>query len=159
MRIERMTDGDWQALEKLELEAFGDAVAESADVLRSHWLAAPDSCFVARDDEALLGFLLAHTWGSEVPPALHQHLTTADCEGDILFLHSLVVAQEAAGKGVGTQLVERLLYGAKEQGFQTVLLVAVQGADSYWSRFGFVETTQQADASYGAVAVVMQRPV
>lgn len=59
---------------------------------------------------------------------------------------------------MGTQLVKRLLQGAKEQGFQTVLLVAVQGADSYWSRFGFVAAEQTADASYGAVAVVMQRP-
>jgi len=137
-------------------EAYFDLPPEELTVLKSKWHASPETCFILQDKtKKVLGYLLAHEWNSHEPPKLFEELPV-DTFGTILYLHDLAVSNCARGMGVGKQLVKKLLDTAKIQGFEKVLLVAVQGSDDFWFSVGFRDIPNvPVCASYGSKAKLM----
>jgi predicted N-acetyltransferase YhbS len=64
-------------------------------------------------------------------------LTALPDRPDTLSLHDLAVAPEARGHGVARTLFAAVHALARERGFASVSLVAVQGSDPFWARLGF----------------------
>ncbi len=158
VHIGQIRDADWPEIMAVQASAFPTTPLESSAVLRSKWLVSPQTCFASRaGDGAILGYLLAHPWPVQSAPPLFEVLEHSS-PGNNLFLHDLAVRASAQGRGIGQALVARLYEAAREHGFASVSLVAVQGASPFWSRQGFVEVpTQAIDGSYGDGAVSMQR--
>ncbi len=87
-----------------------------------------------------MGYVQSHPWSGEEPPHLGRDPESfvpipSPSESDHYFLFD--AATKMKGKGVGEALLQVVLQAAKEAGMKQVRLVAVQGAETYWSRFGF----------------------
>ncbi|MCI0572324.1 MAG: arsenic resistance N-acetyltransferase ArsN2 [Myxococcaceae bacterium] len=84
-------------------------------------------------------------------------------------LRSLVVHPEAKGRGVGAELVQRLLERAAADGLRVLFLLTTTAAE-YFPRFGFtridrtglppeLHASEELRGACPASAVVMQRPI
>jgi len=156
MFINEISEKSWNGILKVQEEAYTGIEPEGINVLKSKWKASPKTCFLLQTaDEEIFGYLLAHSWNSNVPPKLFEelpHKTT----GDILYLHDLAVINKARGLGVGKLLANKLLETATLQKFKRVLLVAVQESGSYWLNLGFREIHNvPICSSYGTGAKLM----
>lgn len=155
MSISTITENSWDAIMKIQAEAYTDIVPEEVSILKSKWLASPETCAVYVDDEhKILGYLLAHPWESEVPPKLYEK--TQVINSSTLFLHDLALVNAAQGKKIAKQLIENLIVYAKGQHFSKILLVSVQNSNVFWGKFGFVYTPSKIICpSYGDDAQLM----
>lgn len=143
------------ALARAELGDYGEA----ADLYAERIALASDGCWVLVDEaDTILGHCISHPWIRRAPPAMHTRLGTLPSRPDCWYLHDVVVAPPARG----TKAVERLLPilsgTAARHNIATLALIAVGGADAYWSRQGFGAANGGADG-FGADAVYMERPV
>ncbi|MEN2746990.1 GNAT family N-acetyltransferase [Sphingomonas sp. T9W2] len=141
------------ALARAELGDYGEA----AELYAERIALAPDGCWVLVDEaDTILGHCISHPWVRRAPPAMHTRLGTLPSRADCWYLHDVVVAPQARG----TKAVERLLpilnAVAISRAIPTLALIAVGGADRYWSRQGFVATNGGAEG-FGADAVYMER--
>ena len=156
MSIVEISENSWQGILQVQENAYTDSLQEDLAVLKSKWKTSPETCFVYLDSEnKVLGYLLAHPWNSDEPPKLFDELPH-NSAGDILYLHDLAVSSNARGLGVGRQLSSKILKIAKLKKFRRVLLVAVQGAEDYWFKFGFREVhNMSVSPSYGTNTKLM----
>lgn len=155
MSISLITEKSWNSILKIQEEAYTDVLPEDINVLKSKWVSSPNTCAIySNNDNKILGYLLAHPWASEVPPKLHEKTQITD--SITLYLHDLAIAQEVRGKGIAKNLVINLIDKAKSQGFVRIFLVAVQGADMFWAKFGFIVVPNALIcSSYGDDAKLM----
>lgn len=140
-------------LARAELGDYGEAAALYAERIAL----APDGCWVLVDEaDTVIGHCISHPWIRRTPPAMHILLGSLPPNPDCWYLHDVVVAPAARG----TKAVERLLpilsQVAITHDIATLALIAVGGADAYWSRQGFV-ATEGAATGFGADAVYMER--
>ena len=156
MQITEISDDAWASIINIQDEAYSGVLPERLNVLKSKWVTSPETCFIFKTESNVIkGYLLAHVWDSYNPPKLFEELPTIT-NGSILYLHDLAVSQDAKGIGVGKQLVQKLMETAKTRQYKEILLVAVQGAESFWSRFGFNEMLDSpVCSSYGSDARLM----
>ncbi|ENM5903626.1 GNAT family N-acetyltransferase [Vibrio mimicus] len=156
MSIESIVETTWSEILKLQAEVYHLVEPESLEVLRDKWLRSPSSCFTYRDNEQLMGYLLAHSWNSRTPPKLFNKLPK-DTEGSILFLHDLAISNHTFGKGIGSKMIEHLMNVATSLGYREILLVSVQDSVQFWQKQGFTTVEQEVCNSYGDSAQLMKR--
>ncbi|MFP8966193.1 GNAT family N-acetyltransferase [Pokkaliibacter sp. CJK22405] len=156
MSVVAIEPAAWEGILQVQDEAYQDLESEALHVLQSKWQASPDTCFVYRSSrQDVLGYLLAHPWQGEQPPKLYQALSPVTGT-DTLYLHDMAVSASAQGEGVGRKLSSALLQVAKASGFSRIMLVAVQGAHTYWQKMGFEEVHNASLCdSYGDSARLM----
>jgi len=156
MFITEISEDSWSGIFSIQEEAYTSVPPEELHVLKSKWIASPETCFTFQsENQEIQGYLLAHEWSSNEPPKLFEELPK-DSFGTILFLHDLAVSNNARGVGVGKQLAMKLLNCAQTKQFEKVLLVAVQNSDGFWSSLGFSEIVNVPICkSYGCNAKLM----
>nr|WP_067290378.1 GNAT family N-acetyltransferase [Marinobacterium profundum] len=155
MPIKKINEDIWSEILKVQAEAYSQIEPESLEVLKSKWLRSPESCFVYEKSGEVVGYLLAHSWNSEVPPKLFKTLPVGT-EGTVLFLHDLAISSAGEGDGLGRKMVAHLLKIAKGSGFQQVRLVSVQDSVEFWKKQGFAATANhELCSSYGEDAQLM----
>jgi GNAT superfamily N-acetyltransferase len=158
MPIQAIDDRAWPAIMRIQTEVYRQTVQESLAVLTSKWQAGPTTCalFMAEDgSDEPVAYLLAHPWSSPYPPHLDR-AAAIDDRADDLYLHDLALSSRAQGQGIATRLVEDLLAKARAQQVGCIRLVAIQGSQGFWARFGFVsEPDAVIDRGYGRDASLM----
>lgn len=142
MIISQMTPADLALVDHIQRRAYAAELIESLDTLGSRLRIAPDFAFVAREQPDLMGYLFAHPWPADQSPGLSQIIQTLPEHCDALHLHDMAVDPRFGGRGVGRTLLTTLLDSSAEAGFGQVTLVAVQGADRFWTKMGFREVRQ-----------------
>lgn len=159
--IRPMQPDDLPEVVRIQALCYTEIVPESAGSLADKQRLSPDTCLVACTGAGLLGYLLTLPWQAEAPPLLDARITALPPDADCLYLHDLAVDPQARGSGAGTRLVEsvlEMLPGRWEQ----ACLVAIQGSQPYWQRYGFVPVTAGPQlahklASYGEAVCYMRR--
>jgi len=116
----------------------------------------PAGCFLLEQDGQALGYLVTHPWAGDRPPALDQLIGVLPDEPDRYYLHDLALLPEARGTGAAAAAVDLTVAQARAAGFDRITLTAVNGADAFWRRQGFVDALVAA-SSYGADSVSMVR--
>lgn len=156
MSIVQITESSWDGILKVQEEAYTELPPEDVSVLKSKWLASPNTCSIySSNDNKILAYLLSHPWNSDSPPKLNEEAPVNN-QALNLYLHDLALSDEARGRGIAKALVENLINRAKAQGFTKILLVAVQGSSSFWAKFGFMVIVNAAICpSYGSSAKLM----
>ena len=143
----------------LQAGVYPPALLESAEVLASKISAVPEgwASLAATDGDSLCGYALGYPWRSDRQPGWNRPLALQhDC--DVLYLHDVAVATAYAGQGIAAEMARHLMQQAQQFGLSRAILVAVEGAQGYWSRLGFVATQAgRPDPAFGNDAVLMQR--
>jgi len=158
MIFREIEDVHWKNILEIQDQSYREVCTEELDVLKSKNDASPDTCFVCLSKNgAVEGYLLAHPWSGISPPKLFEPLPNIEnCE--YLYLHDMAVNPQSKGNGIGRTAALKLFEVAKEKGINRITLVAIQGAESFWSVFGFQEVKGMAiSSSYGDKAVLMEK--
>lgn len=157
MVIRPMLVADLGAVHALQCAVHSGHYHEPLSALASRLTLGPQFCFVAEQEDRVVGYLFAHPWAGN-PPALHEVLTPClTGEIDHLFMHDLAVSPMVRGASAGHRLIDAVVQKARATGWSDVRLVAVGDAREYWQRNGFgVVAGVVLHVSYGA-AVLMQR--
>ncbi len=156
MKISPIEEAHWESIMDIQNHAYSEIDPESESVMKSKWILSPKSCVVALNDEAVLGYCLAHSWHESGAPPLYEEIKKVP-EWDNLFLHDIAVASHARNMGVASALCNEVIGFAERQGLASLTLVAIQGARPIWSRFGFeVVSDFEVPSNYGNDAVFMK---
>lgn len=154
------TLGDAAEVARLSTEHLG-LYAEGVDIFEERIRLAPSGCYVLDGKAGLIGYMFSHPWTRARPPALHQMLGAIPPDADCWYIHDVAVDPAERGGGQVRAIIDRVLRDAARAGYEVAMLVAVNGADSYWQRLGFKNATTDALrrklADYGDDAVYMER--
>lgn len=164
--VRPMQGGDIAAVLEIQRACYPDLMQESAAAFSAKLGLAPQGCWVAEEQGRLLGYLFSHPWTHARPPELDTPLAALPATADSYFIHDMAISPAAQGRGVAQRLFRAALDGAKRAGFRRSALVAVQGADGFWQRHGYLPVRRVAPrlsaklaAGYGSSAVLMARPL
>jgi predicted N-acetyltransferase YhbS len=160
MKIIEIAEDNWRGILEIQEAAYHEVDPEELDVLKSKQWVSPETCFVCVSDQGdILGYLLAHPWYGSEPPKLYEPVLDIK-RSDSLYLHDMAVSPHSKGQGIGRSMMAKLIEVAELKGVKRITLVAIQGADSFWSLLGFkVISTANIGASYGDNAVFMEKSI
>lgn len=152
---------DLSAALAIQAQSYPPFLCEGPEAFASRVALPASYCLAAEEDEALIGYLLAHGWTKEAPPPVGAVLQPA-ARNEVLFIHDLSVSARGRGRGVGRALVERALQRARDDGLLEAELIAVGGAAPYWRSLGFAEAStgpalRAKVGAYGPAARWMRR--
>jgi len=162
--------GGWRPMEAADIaavSAISDAVhgpfTEDAEIYAERLALYPAGCFVLERQERISGYLITHPWHAATPPPLNRPVGAMPADADCYYLHDLALLPEARGCGAGRAAADCALRAARAAGQDTILLIAVGGAEAFWKRQGFAAIAGRRDdagkSSYGEESVLMRRPV
>ncbi|MDF0544460.1 GNAT family N-acetyltransferase [Sphingobium sp. H39-3-25] len=162
--------GSWRAMHPADIPAvtaISDAVhgafAETALVYAERLALYPSGCISLEQDGQVTGFLVSHPWLRDQPPALNAPLGPIPEDADTYYLHDIALLPRTRGTGAGTAALAHAMALARAGGFQDVTLIAVNGADSFWSARGFHHVAsgdgEGEPISYGPGTFLMRRAV
>ncbi len=125
----------------------------------AHGPAHPSGDAVRADTPVLCAYAIAHTVPDGAPLALNTPATPATPQpGDWLYVHDIAVDPAWAGHGLAARLLAEVLDAGRRLSLARAMLVAVQRADVYWARHGFVaQAAPMAVLGFGEGAVWMVR--
>lgn len=158
MKITEIAEDHWRGILEIQDEAYHEVDPEELDVLKSKQSVSPETCFVCVSDQGdTLGYLLAHPWNGSKPPKLYEPMFDTE-NSDSLYLHDMAVSPHSKGQGIGRSMMAKLIEVAELKGVKRITLVAIQGADSFWSLQGFKAISgANICSSYGDHVVLMEK--
>ena len=159
--IRPMQPQDLAEIVRIQAQCYTEITPESAESLADKQRLGAETCWVACTGKQLLGYVLALPWHSHYLPPLNARLDERPHLCDCVYLHDLAIDPAAHALGLGTELIHHVFDSAAAQGWQKIILIAIQGSPSYWQRYGFKPITppmimQEKLTSYGASATYMQ---
>lgn len=161
--VRRLETTDLSAALAIQSQTYPAFLREDAGAFASRLGVAASYCLAAMRGDVLIGYLLAHGWPSQAPPAVGTHLAP-DASSDVLFIHDLASSSAGRGAGIGRKLVGRAFELAARDGLTMAELVAVEGAATYWRTLGFTQAAAPPAlaakvAAYGPEARWMTRAI
>lgn len=151
-----MVESDLERVASISDKVHG-AYTESQATYAERISLFPQGCKVFTRNGETIGYLVCHPWHAATPPALNAVLGTIPADADCLYFHDIAILPEGRGSGAGGQALAMAEGLARDGGYATVSLVAVNGADSYWSSQGFTVVPDRP--SYGEGSFAMSKPV
>lgn len=138
MAITVLSAADVPQLMQVQQNCYSQELVEAATVMAERISVFHQTCWGYFVDQQMAGYLLAYpsVLGSITPLAaafpLYQN---TNC----LYLHDMAISSEFRGQSLAPKLLAHARAEAKGMGLQAMALVAVQGAESYWAKQGFVK--------------------
>lgn len=145
--------GDVQAISDLVHGAY----SETPEVYAERRALYPDGCLVLARDGRSVGYLITHPWQNGSPPPLNALLGRLPDNADTYYLHDIALLPASRGLGAGASAVRLVVAMARGLGFESVSLVAINGADRFWASQGFDYLPEDSGmTTYGAGAFPMR---
>ncbi len=141
--------------------AISDAVhgtyTEHADIYAERLQLYPAGCWMLERAGEALGYLISHPWQGDRPPALNAPILAVPAAADRYYLHDLALLPQARGAGAAAEAVQLVADEADSTGFARITLTAVNGADAFWRKQGFLPVND--GAGYGEGSLAMERTI
>jgi GNAT superfamily N-acetyltransferase len=140
MSVSALSVIDVPQLMLVQQNCYSEDLVESATVMANRISAFTHTCWGYFIDQQMAGYLLAYpsVLGSITPlAAAFPVYQKANC----LYLHDMAISSDFRGQSLAPQLLAHATTEAKKLGLQALALVAVQGAEGYWAKQGFVTVT------------------
>ncbi|MDQ8756418.1 GNAT family N-acetyltransferase [Sphingosinicella sp. LHD-64] len=129
---------------------------EDAAIYAERIALAPEGCLVLARGDEILGHFLSHPWPRGAVPEINALLGAIPDDADGWYVHDVVIAPEARGGGFAASALATIAVAARARGIDRLTLIAVGGADRFWSRHGF--EPGEAERPLAADKVYMERP-
>jgi ribosomal protein S18 acetylase RimI-like enzyme len=118
---------------------------ESQTIYENKFVSFPQGCYVY-DDNGIKGYIISHPYNISSPPKINTLLPTVDF--NCLFIHDIVIVPEYRRRGVGNEIIKKVL-----DNHPIVSLVACDDtAKQFWTGYGF-EVAETSDCDYGIYMV------
>jgi GNAT superfamily N-acetyltransferase len=131
-----MTMDDLAAVEAIAAEVH-PAFPEDAEVFAERLALYPEGARMLEQDGVAAGYLFSHPWTYRVLPPLNALLGALPEMADTYYVHDLALVPAARGSGAASLVVHDLVEHARDRGFASMSLVAVNGSIPFWLRHGF----------------------
>lgn len=157
--IRPMRRDDIDAVLRIQSRCYDSIEPESAGALLSRLDVSPATCWVADSERGPAGYLFAHPWTSDAPPALDLVIERLPAAADCFYIHDLAIDPDWRGTGTGERLIGDALRLADRQ-WTRCALIAVQASQRFWGRFGFAPAPahlQAAAAGYGDATLMWRQ--
>ena len=149
-----MREGDLAAVSAIS-DAVHGRFTEPVAVYAERLALYPEGCRVLEQDGAVIGYLISHPWHRDAPPKLGAMLGAIPADADSYYLHDIALLPAARGSGAGRAALDFIRAEARALGFSDIALMAVGGADRYWTKQGFAYVPCDIGPSYGEDAYLM----
>lgn len=146
MNIRRLAEGDIAHVLSVQKACYRPELIESDATFLRKMAMFPDGCWGAFHSVGLAGYVFGHPWVRGRPVPLNSSDYGLPQDPDCMYLHDLAVLPTMRGTGVAPLLVRRLAEVGVRMGVAAFALVAVQGSEAYWARWGF---KAQSSFEYG----------
>ena len=154
--IRQIQESDWPAIVSIQSEVYTTVEPETEQVLRSKVRLGKQFCRVITDSsEMVVGYCLAHPWDEH--PIVLDTIYHEIRDSQLLYIHDLAISPQHKGKGLGQMVVESLISAAKAHSLNSIKIIALRQALSFWEKVNFHSKKVNVDACYGDDAVVMIR--
>lgn len=140
MSVFTLSAADVPQLMLVQQNCYSEDLVESAGVMSQRIAAFGQSCWGYFIDQQMAAYLLAYpsVLGRITPlAAAFPVYPDANC----LYLHDMAVSSHFRGQSLAPKLLHHAITELKKMGLQALALVAVQGAEAYWAKQGFVTVT------------------
>lgn len=158
-----MTPEDLDGVVVVAAEAFPDHFEDRA-CFAERLALFPRGCrALSNPSGEVHGYVFAYPWRADAAPPLNSLIGDLPRDAAVLYLHDLALLRSARGGGRAATAVEDVIQLARDDGWPTVSLVAVNDAAPFWARHGFTITDPPGMgaklASYGPGSRYMIRRV
>ena len=161
IEVRPLAVSDIPAVCETQALAYEDAsLHEPPETFAAYLRAFPAGSLAAVADDSLVGYAVGHPWLRGVP--LPLDITELELPTAPTCFHVHDIAVRVKGAEVGRRLLRQLVEVAAEEQLELLDLIAVEGADTYWRRFGFRPSEPETHAAmgrYGSAAVYMVAPI
>lgn len=134
---------------------------EDQSVFQDRFDLYPAGCFVLEHENKIVGYGISHPWTLDEAPALNSLLQVLPDNATSYYVHDVALTEVARSGGNAAKLVALMVQQAKDDGFDRMALVAVNGSRPFWERqeFGLREVATLDDKlkSYSDDACYMVR--
>lgn len=156
----RMTKADLPQVNAIAARVHPD-YPEDAAVFAERLALYPQGCHVLEDEAGVLdGYVISHPWHDAGPPALNSLLHRLPPAPTAYYIHDIALLPAARGSGAAEAIVTALIEQARQRGLSSVALVAVNGSEAFWQKYGFQSVHNEGIAakarSYGAGTCFMR---
>lgn len=154
---------DVQNIQNIQTSCYEARYLEHADSFASKINKTAQSCWIAEINGHAIAYLICLPVSAYNFPALNAAEFEQSDSPTLFYLHDLAVHTDYRDVGAGRQLIKQALDFAKQQHFDQIGLIAVQGSINYWQKQGFevrcptLLGLSKKLASFGTEAVFMQQ--
>ncbi|MGW8203176.1 GNAT family N-acetyltransferase [Sphingomonas sp. VDB2] len=152
----------WRPMRKADIPAvaaISDAVhgayTERPDIYGERLQLYPAGCWMLERAGKAQGYLISHPWRGDRPPRLNMPILAVPGGADHYYLHDLALLPEARGTGAAADAVRLVVDQANRADFARIALTAVNGADAFWRKHGFLPVVGKM--AYGGDSLAMER--
>lgn len=140
MSVSTLSVTDVPQLMLVQQNCYSDDLVEPASVMAHRISVFSLTCWGYFVEQQMAGYLLAYpsVLGSITPlAAAFPVYPNTNC----LYLHDMAISSDFRGQSLAPALLAHASTEAKKLGLEALALVAVQGAEGYWAKQGFVKVT------------------
>ncbi|GAB3549587.1 N-acetyltransferase [Noviherbaspirillum agri] len=134
--IRPMSTADLPFVISIQSECYSADAIECEATIRARLVSSPDTAWVAEDEHGVCAYLVGYLSELGKVTPLGSGFVPSDTPNS-LYLHDLAVSRRAAGRNVGTRLVQAALTMAQRNGLPYSSLVSIQDSLPFWFRHGY----------------------
>ena len=153
--IRPLQEIDLDELLIVQRAAYGDIYIESKEIFHTKLVVSKDTCLGGFTNNRLAGYCIGFNWQSGLAVPLHSDIREIPHVENSYYLHDIAIHPDFEGQGLARLFMESSIEIARNRGFKSVELTAVQTAATYWQKFGF-KPMAAAEGGYGEEAMRYQ---
>jgi len=157
---------DLEGVTEVQKKTFTQNLCEKHSVMLNRFETFGQYFYVAKNENAIIGYMLSFPWRSGHTPINNQNFPTILQAPDCFYIHDITLLPEARGTGLARAMIEKACETGRSLGFKTISLVAVAQSGDYWDKINFqehldipVEKKNAIIANYGEGSRLMLRPL
>lgn len=135
--IRTMRKTDLASVIAIQRQCYPPAFQEPIEAFESKLTASPDTCWVSHHLDQVCAYLVCLPIQDQALPVLHAKDFQISASANWLYIHDLAIGPNARGTGLASQLLRKAVDQARDKGLTRVGLIAVQGSEPFWAKFGF----------------------
>lgn len=126
-------------VQRVQRQAYPPVLWEDNNALAQKQQLSASTCWVAHNTQGdLVAYILSHPWPKQSIPKLNTVLPNLPDDSELLYIHDVAVHPAWHGQGLAQQLLAGVQKVAVDLALSGMALVAVQGAQPFWRKQGFV---------------------
>lgn len=132
-----MQEKDLDKVIEIQSQSYRSILHESKTVFAEKLHLFPAGCWIAYMDSKPAAYLFSHPWYQSAIIELNTRLNRLPDNPDCYYIHDLSVSPIFHRCGIGQKMGLKAIELAISLGFRTLVLVAVQNSQAFWTKLGF----------------------
>jgi len=134
--IDRISLREIESVLEIQRDCYGEGYIEDRETFTRMIAVYPQGCLGASVGGIFAGYVFFHPYHENTVKPLDFPLDLDGTE-DCMYIHDIAVHPRSRGMGLTRMLMERVDEETRSRGFDVQCLMAVQGSQDFWEKYGF----------------------